>query len=138
MLLKTCNRCGNLIPYGKTYCSICAPIVSAEREARKDEARARANRKYNNKRDPKYIRFYHSTEWRTLASKYAQDLVYKCEVCGSIASEVHHKQAIQTPEGWEQRLDYDNLELLCVKCHNDRHNRFKKKKSKVTLFGDDI
>lgn len=128
MLLKSCNRCGNLIPYGSPYCSACKPIVEAEREARRLASKREADKRYNKTRDPKYIRFYNSIEWRTLSAKYTQDKGYKCEHCGAMATQVHHKKAIQTPEGWEHRLDYDNLELLCTQCHNDRHERFMKRK----------
>ena len=128
MLLKSCSRCGNLIPYGSTYCSRCRPIVEAEREARLLESRRKSNRRYNKTRDPKYVRFYNSLEWRTLSAKYMQDKGYRCESCNSMATQVHHVKAIQTPEGWELRLDYDNLELVCTSCHNDRHKRFVKRK----------
>lgn len=129
MLLKSCSRCGNLIPYGATYCSTCKPIVEGEREARLLESRRKSNRRYNKTRDPKYTRFYNCIEWRTLSAKYMQDVGYRCEKCKTIASQVHHIKAIQTPEGWELRLDYDNLELLCTTCHNKEHNRFVKRKS---------
>lgn len=128
MLLKSCGRCGKLIPYGLTYCSRCRPIVEAEREARRLESKRESDRRYNKTRDPKYVRFYNSVQWRTLSAKYTQDKGYRCERCGKFATQVHHKQAIQTPQGWDRRLDYNNLELLCTQCHNDRHNRFKKKK----------
>ena len=131
MLLKSCNRCGNLIPYGSVYCSECAPIVEAEREERLREARLESNKRYNKTRDPKYIRFYNSGGWRMLSSKYAQDKGYRCEKCKSIATQVHHKKAIQTDEGWDKRLDYDNLELLCTACHNERHERFIKRKRRT-------
>jgi 5-methylcytosine-specific restriction endonuclease McrA len=124
VLLKECRRCGNLIPYGSTYCQTCTPIVEAYRKAQLTESKRKANRKYNQTRDKKYIQFYNSQAWRTLSAKYTQDKQYKCECCRKIATQVHHKQAIQTEEGWDRRLDYDNLELLCVDCHNERHNRF--------------
>lgn len=127
MLLKSCGRCGNLIPYGATYCNTCKPIVKAEREARMRASKLESNKRYNKTRDPKYVRFYNSTEWRTLSAKYTQDKGFRCEKCGAIATEVHHVKAIQTPEGWERRLDSDNLELLCKACHNERHERFKKR-----------
>ena len=127
MLLKSCGRCGKLIPYGISYCSICRPIVEAEREARRLESKRESDRRYNKTRDPKYVRFYNSIDWRRLSAKYTQDKGYKCERCGKFATQVHHKQAIQTPQGWDRRLDYTNLELLCTQCHNDRHNRFKKR-----------
>lgn len=127
MLLKSCNRCGNLIPYGSAYCNKCKPIVEEIREARRRETMKKVNKRYNKTRDPKFGRFYSSVEWRTLSAKYTQDKKYRCERCGKIATEVHHKKPIQTPEGWEMRLDYNNLELLCLACHNERHNRFGKK-----------
>jgi 5-methylcytosine-specific restriction endonuclease McrA len=127
MLLKACNRCGNLIPYGSPYCKECTPIVEAEREARLSEYRRVSNKRYNKTRDPKYVRFYNGVDWRTLSARYAQDKGYRCERCKAMATQVHHKKAIQTPEGWELRLDYNNLELLCTSCHNEEHDRFKKK-----------
>ena len=126
MLLKPCNRCGRLMPYGSSYCETCTPIVEEYREAQRLEA----NRQYNKKRDPKYLRFYNSIDWKTLSLKYLADKGYRCEECRTIATDVHHKIFIQTPEGWELRLDYDNLEALCKTCHNKRHNRFIKKRRK--------
>lgn len=120
--------CGNLIPYGSIYCTVCAPKVDAYRAAQQKEYKRAANRRYNKRRDPKYIHFYNGGEWRALSAKYTQDKGYKCEACGKIATEVHHKIPIQTEQGWALRLDYNNLELLCVDCHNERHKRFKKRK----------
>ena len=128
MLVKMCNRCGTPIPYGKPYCNVCTPIVEAEREARRLEAKRKSNKQYNKTRDPKYMKFYNGIEWRTLSMRYMQDKGYRCESCRDIGTEVHHIKPIQTPEGWDLRLDYNNLELLCKSCHNDRHNRFKKRK----------
>ena len=40
----------------------------------------------------------------------------------------------QTPEGWERRLDWGNLEAVCTRCHNSRHaNRWKGKKNSSVL-----
>lgn len=137
MLLKACNRCGNLIPYGSPYCRECTPIIEAEREARRLEAKREGDRRYNKTRDPKYIQFYNGVEWRTLSAKYTQDKGYRCEQCNKIATQVHHIKAIQTPEGWELRLDYNNLELLCTSCHNERHDRFKKRKKYIDKYYQD-
>lgn len=128
MLLKACNRCGNLIPYGSPYCKTCTPIVEAEREARLLEAKREGHKRYNETRDPKYGRFYNSNEWRILSRKRIQDDGYRCVKCGKIATEVDHIKPIQTHEGWELRLDYDNLQSLCIECHNMKHDRFKKRK----------
>ncbi len=128
MLLKSCGRCGNLILYGAAYCTVCKPIVEAEREARLQEVKRKNNRDYNKTRDPKYVRFYNSIEWRTLSAKRLADDMYKCLWCGGIATEVDHIEEIRTPEGWERRLDYDNTRSLCHDCHDKRHGRFIKKK----------
>lgn len=132
VLLKPCNRCGNLIPYGSSYCKECTPIVEAEREARIVELRKESNKRYNKTRDPKYGRFYNSIEWRTLSAKYMQDKGYRCEECKAMATQVHHKKAIQTPEGWELRLDYSNLKLVCTVCHNAEHERFQRRKKYIS------
>lgn len=124
MLLKACNRCGNLIPYGAPYCNACKPIVQAEKEARIQAAKKRNNRTYNANRDPKYGRFYNSAEWRMLSARRLQDDGYRCVLCHGIASEVDHIIEIKTPEGWERRLDYDNTRSLCHGCHDERHGRF--------------
>lgn len=124
MLLKACPRCGNLIPYGVAYCKGCTPIIQAQREAYIERSKKASNKRYNKTRDPKYTSFYNSKEWRILSAKYTQDKQYRCELCGKIATEVHHKEPIQTESGWIRRLDYNNLELLCVECHNKRHKRF--------------
>ena len=132
MLLKACNRCGNLIPYGGTHCSTCLPIVQAEREDRIREARLKSNRKYNKTRDPKYSQFYNSGEWRTLSAKRLSDDGFRCAWCKAIATEVDHIVEIKTPEGWDRRLDYTNTRSLCHDCHDKRHGRFKKKERRFT------
>lgn len=128
MLLKACNRCGNLIPYGATYCTNCLPIVQAEREERVRESKLKSNRAYNKTRDPKYTQFYNSGPWRALSAKRLQDDGYRCQWCRGIATEVDHIVEIQTPEGWPLRLDYNNTRALCHDCHDKRHNRFIKTK----------
>jgi hypothetical protein len=130
MLLKACNRCGNLIPYGAAYCTTCKPIVQAEKEARIEAARKRNNRTYNAARDPKYSRFYNSPEWRMLSARRLQDDGYRCVWCHAIASEVDHIEEIKTPEGWERRLDYSNTRSMCHACHDKRHGRFVGKSNK--------
>ena len=114
MLTKVCKKCGKFIPYPFVYCNDCQKVVDEQRAKRKEEAKRKAQKNYNKKRNPKYTRFYNSIQWRTLSMKYTQDKGYRCEECGAIASEVHHIVPIQTDEGWERRLDYNNLECVCV------------------------
>ena len=128
MLMKSCARCGTLIPYGQRYCSVCAPIMAERLEEMKRERAKKYNREYNATRSKQYTTFYRSRDWIKLARWYMQTRQYKCEDCGKLATEVHHIQAIQTPEGWERRLDQTNLAALCTACHNERHKRFKSKR----------
>lgn len=135
-LMKACPRCRKLIPHGLPYCAACAPIAEAERKA-KQERKAeylnkKYNRQYNSRRDPKYLTFYRSKDWRMTSRSKLQAAGYKCEAklkgCTGLAVEVHHVKPIQTPEGWEERLEWTNLEAVCTACHNGRHpEKFKKK-----------
>lgn len=124
--MKECRKCKKPIIYPNTYCNECKEVIDKEREEAKERYSKEANRNYNKKRDPKYIRFYNDSDWKILSRKYMQDKKYRCEECGKIASEVHHIKAIQTDEGWTQRLDYNNLQALCLECHNNKHKRFKR------------
>lgn len=129
MLIKACARCGKLIAYGRPHCPACAEAAEAERAVRTAKRKRMNDRAYNRRRDPKYARFYASAEWRRLSQAKMSDAGYKCEGCGRIAAEVHHIVPVQTPEGWDLRLAWDNLEAVCVKCHNRRHGRWGKSAS---------
>lgn len=130
MALHPCPRCKKLIPVGVNYCDACRPQV--ERQAAEAiERRAELKRKkYNSKRDPKYLTFYRSKDWKLTSRAKLSAASYKCEAkldgCTHLAVEVHHIKPIQTPEGWGLRLEWNNLEALCTNCHNKRHARFKK------------
>ena len=125
MLLKSCNRCGNLFEYNnESYCGKCLPGVIAEREARRQELKRANDRQYNKKREGRYSQFYNSKGWGALSARRLQDDGFRCAWCGGIADEVDHIVEIKTPEGWERRYDYDNTRSLCHSCHNKRHNRF--------------
>ena len=127
MLQKACSRCGRLIPYGSTYCEVCAPVMEKLIAERIERSRRASNRKYNKGRDRGYTRFYNSREWRVLSRSRLQHDNYKCLSCGMFASEVDHIIPIQTPQGWEKRLDFENLQSLCIQCHNEKHGRFSKR-----------
>ncbi len=141
MLLKACPRCKRMIPHGLPYCAECAPIAEAQRaeaqERKAEYKRKKYNQNYNKQRDPKYLTFYRSKEWKITSRAKLQQAGYKCQAklpgCTHLAVEVHHTKPIQTPEGWELRLDWDNLEPVCTACHNSRHKRFKKKKDDGVL-----
>lgn len=132
MLLKACPRCKRMIPHGLPYCAECAPIAAAQRaeaqERKAEHKRQKYNQKYNRRRDPKYTAFYLSKEWKITSRTKLQQAKYKCEAklegCQGLAVEVHHIKALKTPEGWERRLDWDNLQAVCTACHNKLDKRF--------------
>ena len=131
MILKLCARCKRPTVYPARYCSSCAQVVMREREARDAEQRSESMQRYNRKRNPKYSRFYHSDQWRGLSAWYLTRHPY-CEECGEIAVEVHHVVPIQTEEGWNRRFDVTNLRALCLKCHNEKHERFQKRNKRIS------
>lgn len=141
MLLKACPRCKRMIPHGLPYCADCATIAEAQRaEAQRRRAeykRRKYNQKYNRQRDPKYLAFYRSKEWKITSRTKLQQAEYKCQAklpgCTRLAVEVHHIKPIQTAEGWDLRLAWENLEPVCTACHNSRHQRFKQKKDDGVL-----
>ena len=118
MALKPCPRCKRLIPCGMAYCPTCRQIKDAERQNRRDPQTDAAKQ---------CKAFYKSAAWKRTSVSKLQACEYKCEArlpgCTGMAVEVHHIQPIQTPDGWELRLDFDNLEAVCVHCHNARHRR---------------
>ena len=126
MTLHPCPRCGRLIPVGVQYCDRCRPIAEAQAqeamERRQAFKRAKYNREYNKRRDPKYLKFYRSKEWRLLSRTKLQACGYKGEAglegCKRLAVEVHHVKPIKTDEGWAQRLEWSNLMGVCISCHN--------------------
>ena len=141
MLLKACPRCKRMIPHGLPYCADCAPIAEAQRaeaqERKAEHKRKKYNKEYNRQRDPKYLTFYRSKEWKITSRTKLQEAGYKCQAklqgCQGLAVEVHHIKPIQTAEGWDLRLEWDNLEPVCTACHNGRHARFKRKQDDGVL-----
>ena len=126
MIIKLCRKCKRTIQYPNTYCSKCKEIYDQE----KKENITLSNRRYNQTRDKKYIRFYKSLEWNLLKNKKLQDSGYKCERCNKLGTEVHHIKPIQTEDGWILRLDYTNLKTVCISCHNYYHGRFQRKEKR--------
>lgn len=67
--------------------------------------------------------FYTGTKWRKLSKLYMSSINYVCERCGGVAEICHHKKYI-TPQNINNddiTLNWDNLEGLCMDCHNKEH-----------------
>ena len=71
-------------------------------------------------------RFYRSDKWKIARAMKIASAGGRCEMCGGIGTEVHHKVHL-TPENVadpEVSINQDNLMLLCSECHNKVHGRF--------------
>ena len=67
--------------------------------------------------------FYASTAWKKTQAAYMSSQHYLCERCGNMARIVHHRKYITEAniiDPWVT-LDWDNLEALCMDCHNKEH-----------------
>lgn len=66
--------------------------------------------------------FYKSWEWQRCRAAYLKKQPL-CERCGRPAQQVHHKTKL-TPQNIKDpnvALCFDNLEALCVECHQQEH-----------------
>lgn len=129
-IIKLCPKCKRPIKYSERYCDKCFQIHKETLE----DCKRQSDKRYNKKREKKYIHFYLSKEWNILKNKRLQDSGYMCDRCktlgiNSLATEVHHIIPIQTVEGWNHRLDYNNTMSICLKCHNYYHKRFQRRKT---------
>jgi 5-methylcytosine-specific restriction endonuclease McrA len=73
--------------------------------------------------------FYKSRAWIKCRDSFLASKNYECEGCGGLAIVVHHKQPI-TPQNINDpniTLNWDNLEALCLDCHNEVHGRGSRK-----------
>jgi len=85
------------------------------------------------------LEFYQSKAWKDVRKAYALSKHCQCERCGRyvyvdgltdylpkdkrIKSIVHHKEYLNDTNYTEDSiaLDENNLELLCIDCHNQEH-----------------
>ena len=82
-------------------------------------------------------KFYNSSAWIKTSKAYASSKFYVCERCGRPVKKyvVHHKKHL-TPENISDpfvALNWDNLQLLCLECHNIEHGY---KKYRKVLFDE--
>lgn len=73
------------------------------------------------------IAFYNSKAWKDVSKAYMTSKHYICERCGGVAEICHHKTYL-TPDNITcpyVALDFDNLEALCIDCHNREHTATK-------------
>lgn len=76
-------------------------------------------------------KFYKSTVWIKCKNSYIKSVHGLCERCEQPGYIVHHKihlneRNINDPD---ISLNHNNLEYLCLDCHNKHHNFDREKKS---------
>jgi 5-methylcytosine-specific restriction endonuclease McrA len=82
------------------------------------------------RRKPKVLHnFYKSDAWKLARQIKMKQADGKCERCGSVGEEVHHKIRLTVDNVKDVTISINpkNLELLCKDCHNKEHDRFIKK-----------
>ena len=79
--------------------------------------------------------FYNSKEWRRVSAAYMSSKLYICERCGKPAQICHHKRWLneKNVHDPETALSFDNLEALCIECHNAEHGL----RHDITVFDSD-
>ena len=70
--------------------------------------------------------FYKSETWKLARDIKIRSVYGRCERCGGIGQEVHHRKRItvENVEDVSVSIKPENLELLCKDCHNKEHKRF--------------
>jgi 5-methylcytosine-specific restriction enzyme A len=79
------------------------------------------------------MKFYKGKEWKALRMEALERDHYECQSCKrkgkySRAKNVHHIKEVKTHP--ELALNLDNLECICIQCHNDEHKRLEIHKPK--------
>lgn len=86
--------------------------------------------------------FYHTVAWKSFADYIRKSRHYICENCGAPGHIVHHKIHL-TPKNihdYSISLDETNVMLLCSKCHENQHDRQKKRHTeerRIYTYDDD-
>ena len=74
--------------------------------------------------------FYKSKAWLECRAAYIKHVLGLCERCGVPGYIVHHKEELN-PNNINDpyiTLSWDNLEYLCLDCHNKHHDVNREKK----------
>lgn len=84
--------------------------------------------------------FYASAAWQHCRTAYIEHVHGLCERCGRPGYIVHHKIYL-TPDNIEDpgvALSFDNLEYLCLDCHNAEHGSGDCEPVREGLFFDEF
>src|SRR5699024_8471230 len=88
------------------------------------QTRTETDKAYNQKRNrenKEYVSFYKTTAWRHTREQVLTRDYSTCVRCGLSGNIVDH--IVPSEDDWEDRLNTDNLETLCQRCHNLKTKR---------------
>ena len=88
------------------------------------QTRTETDKAYNQKRNrenKEYVSFYKTTAWRHTREQVLLRDYSTCVRCGLEGNIVDH--IVPSEDDWEDRLNIDNLETLCQRCHNLKTKR---------------
>lgn len=86
--------------------------------------------------------FYTSSQWRKIRERKIVESGGVCSRCHHVFVDtskliVHHKDYLKEGDfnNPEKLYSDDNLEVICLSCHNEEHDRFNNRKSVYIVFG---
>lgn len=88
------------------------------------QTRIETDKTYNQKRNrenKEYVSFYKTTAWLHTRQQVLTRDYSTCVRCGLSGNIVDH--IVPSEDDWEDRLNIDNLETLCQRCHNLKTKR---------------
>lgn len=105
---KKCNHtsCRTLIDYDERYC---------------DKHKGTTNKVYDQYREKKYKDFYNSRAWQKKRRISMIKYEWLCQSClknGIYKQAIIGDHIIPIKQDWDKRLDVDNIQPLCMECHN--------------------
>ena len=84
-------------------------------------------------REDRLVKFYQCPEWRKLRLRALRRDNYECVKCRAEgkyhkAENVHHIKEVKLRP--ELALDFNNIECICIRHHNEEHDRYQPKEIK--------
>jgi 5-methylcytosine-specific restriction endonuclease McrA len=83
-------------------------------------------------------KIYKTVRWQKLRKLYFEMVLGVCERCGGTGKILHHKIEISESNlnNYEIVWGFDNLELVCLECHNKIHRKGDRKDYRVNEMGE--
>ena len=131
---KRCAKagCRELIRLGERYCD---KHKNYNDKQYNKQIRHNKALQANGKTNKEIADFYNSRDWKNRREQVLIRDNFLCQNCLrngviSTATIVHHKRELRAKDGWEHRLEMNNLESICQSCHNHVDHEWSQKNRK--------